>query len=219
MKEIKCTIIQDVLPLYVDEVVSSDTKEMVDEHLLHCEKCQKEYDAMKQELYIPAENKAFQFKEISKKWRKKKVIISITSVFITALILLGTYLSVFYFETVIPYSEDLIKIERQNDHQLVSRYYGKSRAGVHGTFPMGLEIDGEKKIVSFIYYTKTMADSPSRNLIGDEKRLGQEDTFVLPESGNNDAVYYVEFDSEEMIPGGKDSWDSVLERAVLIWEK
>jgi len=102
---------------------------------------------------------------------------------------------------------------------LISRYYGKSRAGVHGTFPKEFEIDGEKKIVSFIYYTKTVADSPSRNLIDDEKRLGQEDTFVLPESGNNDAVYYVEFDSEEMVPGGKDSWDSVLERAVLIWEK
>lgn len=41
MKEIKCTIIQDVLPLYVDEVVSQDTKEMVDEHLQHCNKCQK----------------------------------------------------------------------------------------------------------------------------------------------------------------------------------
>lgn len=219
MKEIKCTIIQDVLPLYVDEVVSQDTKEMVDEHLQYCEKCQKEYDAMKQELYIPAENKAFQFKEISKKWRKKKVIISITSVFITAMILLGAYLSVFYYETVIPYSEDLIKIERQNDNQLVSHYYGKSRAGVYGTFPMGFEIDGERKIVSVIYYTKTIADSPSRKLIDDEKRLEQEDTFVLPESGNNDAVYYVEYDPEELTPGGKDSWEAVLERAVLIWEK
>lgn len=219
MKEIKCTIIQDVLPLYVDEVVSQDTKEMVDEHLQYCEKCQKEYDAMKQELYIPAENKAFQFKEISNKWRKKKVIISITSVFITAIILLGAYLSVFYYETVIPYSEDLIKIERQNDNQLVSHYYGKGRAGVYGTFPMGFEIDGEKKIVSVIYYTKTIADSPSRNLIDDEKRFEQEDTFVLPESGNNDAVYYVEYNPEELTPGGKDSWDSVLERAVLIWEK
>lgn len=72
MKEIKCTIIQDVLPLYVDGVVSEDTKEMVDEHLQHCETCQKEYDSMKRELYIPAENKVSLFKKISKKWRKKK---------------------------------------------------------------------------------------------------------------------------------------------------
>ncbi|MED4476334.1 zf-HC2 domain-containing protein [Oceanobacillus caeni] len=47
MKEIKCTIIQDVLPPYIDEVVSQDTKEMVDQHLQHCEKCQKEYETMK----------------------------------------------------------------------------------------------------------------------------------------------------------------------------
>ena len=127
-------------------------------------------------------------------------------------------MSVFYYETMIPYSEDLIKIERQQDNQLVSHYYGKDRAGVFGTFPMGLEIDGEKRIVSFIYYTKTFADSPTRNLIDNEKGVEQEDTFVLPESGNNDAVYYVEYDPEKMTDG-KDSWDAVLERAVLIWEK
>ena len=96
MKEIKCTIIQDVLPLYIDEVVSQDTKEMVDEHLQHCEKCQKEYESMKRELYIPAENKASIIKNISKKWRKKKVIISFASIFATAIILLGAYLYILF---------------------------------------------------------------------------------------------------------------------------
>lgn len=53
MKEIKCTIIQNVLPLYIDEVVSQDTKKMVEGHLQHCDKCQKAYESMKSELYIP----------------------------------------------------------------------------------------------------------------------------------------------------------------------
>lgn len=219
MKEIKCTIIQDVLPLYVDEVVSQDTKEMVDEHLQHCERCQKEYDSMKQELYIPVENKISLFKDISKKWRKKKVIISITSVLLTAIILLGVFSYVFYYETVIPYSKDLFKIERQNDNQLVFHYLGESYAGVNETHPMSLEIDGEKRNVSFIYYTKTVAKSPSRNLFNNEKDLNeQEYTFNLIESEKIDAVYYVDFDVEK-ITAGKDSWDSILKRAVLIWEK
>jgi hypothetical protein len=219
MKEIKCTIIQDVLPLYVDEVVSQDTKEMVDEHLQHCEKCQREYDSMKQELYIPVENKVSLFKGISKKWRKKKVMISIVSILVTAIILLGAFSYVFYYETVIPYSEDLIKIERQNDNQLVSKYFGESYAGVNETHPMPLVIDGEKKNVSFIFYTKTIADSPSRNLINNEKGLDeQEYIFNLSESEKIDAVYYVDFDVEK-ITAGKDFWDSILERAVLIWEK
>lgn len=219
MKEIKCTIIQDVLPLYVDEVVSQDTKEMVDEHLQHCEKCQIEYDSMKKELYIPVENKISLFKDISKKWRKKKVIISITSVLLTAIILLGVFSYVFYYKTVIPYSKDLFKIERQNDNQLVFHYFGESYAGVNETHPMSLEIDGEERNVSFIFYTKTVAKSPSRNLFNNEKGLNeQEYTFNLIESEKIDAVYYVDFDVEK-ITAGKDSWNSILKRAELIWEK
>jgi len=219
LKEIKCTIIQDILPLYVDEVVSQDTKEMVDEHLQYCEKCQKEYDSMKQDLYIPVENKVSLFKDMNKKWRKKKMMISIVSILITTIIFLGAFSYVFYYETVIPYSKDLIKIERQNDNQLVSKFYGKSYATVHETHPMLLEINGEKRNVSFIFYTKTFSDSPSRNLINNEKGLNeQEYVFNLVESEKIDAVYYVDFDVEK-ISVGKDSWDSILDRAVLIWEK
>lgn len=219
MKKIKCTIIQDVLPLYIDEVVSQDTKEMVDEHLQSCDKCQKEYESMKQDLYIPVENKDSLFNNISKKWRKKKVIVSIISILVTTIILIGVFLYVFYYETVIPYSEDLIKIERQNDNQLVSHYFGESYAGFNGTHPMPLEIDGEKKNVSFIFYTKTVVDSPSRNLINNKKSLNeQEYIFELPESEKIDMVYYVDFDVEK-ITDGKDSWNSILKRAVLIWEK
>jgi len=217
MKEIKCTIIQDILPLYIDGVVSQDTKEMVDQHLQHCEKCQKEYETMKRNLYIPAENKAPIIQKINKKWRKKKVIISFASIFATAIILLGAYLLIFYYERVIPYSKDLFKIEMQNDNQLVSHYYGKSYATFHGTHPSPFEIDGEKKNVSFIFYTETIADSPSRKLVINENN---ERGYIsnLPESEKIDAVYYVDYDVEKTT-SGKDSWDSILERAVLIWEK
>ncbi|MEG0362166.1 MAG: zf-HC2 domain-containing protein [Longicatena sp.] len=221
MKEIKCTIIQDILPLYIDEVVGQDTKEMVDEHLQYCEKCQKEYETMNQKLYIPVEGNADAvFKKINKKWRRKKVIISIASIFATATILLGAYLSVFYFDRVIPYSEDLIKIEQQDDGQLVAKYFGKSHAGVNFMEPIPYKIDGKKRNISFIYYTKTIADSPTRNLINDEKRFDDQEyiPFNLVESEKVDVVYYVAFDIEKII-AEKDSWDLVLERAELIWER
>ena len=219
MKEVKCTIIQDVLPLYMDEVVSQDTKEMVDQHLQHCEKCQKEYETMKRKLYIPAENKAPIIKKINKKWRKKKVIISFASIFATAIILFGAYVSTFYYERVIPYSKNLIKIEMQNDNQLVSHYYGKSYSSVSETHPMPLEIDGVKKNVSFIAYRETFADSPYRSLINNEKNhIEQDYIWEFSESEKIDAVYYVDYEMEE-VSAGKDSWASILDRAVLIWEK
>lgn len=156
MNEIKCTIIQDVLPLYIDEVVSQDTKEMVKEHLQHCNKCQQEYDLMKQDLYLPVEKPSPLFNNISKKFRKKKVMVSIVSVLVTLFITVVAFSYVFHYERVIPYSKNLIKIEMQNDNQLISHYYGKSYAGVNETHPMPLEIDGKKKNVSFIFYTKQL---------------------------------------------------------------
>ena len=32
MEKINCNVIQDILPLYIDDVVSDDTKELVEEH-------------------------------------------------------------------------------------------------------------------------------------------------------------------------------------------
>ena len=42
MKKITCEIIKDILPLYVDDVVSADTRTMVEAHLAECESCKKE---------------------------------------------------------------------------------------------------------------------------------------------------------------------------------
>lgn len=219
MTEIKCTIIQDILPLYVDEVVSQDTKEMIEKHLKHCEKCQLEYQQMKHEMYIPEETKVTLFKRINKKWRKKKIIVSGVSSIITALILLGVFEYVFHYETLIPYSGDIVKIENNEDKTLFAYYYGKSYASVNVTHPMLLEIDGEKKNISFIYYNKTIAASPTRQLINNGKARDEQNfTFEFPEAEEIDAVYYAEYDIEK-IAVNKDSWNNILKDAVLIWEK
>lgn len=47
---ISCEIIRDLLPLYVDEVCSNDSRVMVDRHLQGCESCRTELNYMKGEL-------------------------------------------------------------------------------------------------------------------------------------------------------------------------
>lgn len=219
MKETKCTIIQDILPLYVDEVVSQDTKEMVKEHLQHCERCRTEYESMKRNFSIPMESDIAPLKAINKKWRKKKVMITLVSIFATAGILFGAFAYAFYYEKVIPYSEELVKIERDENNQLVSRYYGKSYATVHETSPMLVEVDGERKNVSFIFYTKTMTDGPARNLINMEKISAENGyAFNIVESEKVDAIYYANFDTKQ-ITSGTETWEEIVKRAELIWEE
>ncbi len=43
----------DILPLYVDGIVSEDTKEMVEEHLRECENCRRETEHMQEWIVLP----------------------------------------------------------------------------------------------------------------------------------------------------------------------
>lgn len=219
MKEINCNIIKDILPLYVDGVVSDDTKEMVEKHLDCCEECKKELELMKQEISIPPEKEASLIRNFKKKLRNKKLIISGLSIMLTGLIMLGIFAFIFHYDRIIPYTEQLIKIETQDDGMLVSHYYGVSYYSVSATHPITLEIDGKEKNVIFLYYTETLAQSHKRKLINQrENRDEREFIFPLDKKENVDAIYYAEFDIREIVKKGN-KWDKVLENTVLIWGK
>ena len=50
----KCNLIKDILPLYVEDMVSTDTREFVSEHLEHCAECHAEFERMqKATKFIP----------------------------------------------------------------------------------------------------------------------------------------------------------------------
>ena len=53
MNKITCNVIKDILPLYIDRVVSEDTQKIVDEHLAECSLCRDEMNKLKKTLVIP----------------------------------------------------------------------------------------------------------------------------------------------------------------------
>lgn len=218
MKEIKCSVIQDLLPLYVDEVVSDDTKSLVNEHLLMCEICKNEYEQMKGTLYVPIENKATLFSQFKKRWNRKKWLLIFGSVLTTTLIGIALFSFIFYYAKPIPYTADLFELEETADGTLVLNYFGESHAGTHMTHPLEVEIDGEMKNISLIYYDETIANSPTRNNLRNYNRIDSEQS-TLPDSQNVDAVYYGEFDLEKVIIKKTQSWEELLQQMTLIWER
>lgn len=55
---ISCNVILDILPLYIDEAVSEDTKKLVEDHLSSCESCRREAAQMKNSLILPEDSEA-----------------------------------------------------------------------------------------------------------------------------------------------------------------
>ena len=55
MNELNCSVVADLLPLYVEDIVSPETRQAIAEHLETCEECRAKYEQMLTDIDIPVE--------------------------------------------------------------------------------------------------------------------------------------------------------------------
>lgn len=92
MSKVSCDIVQDLLPLYYDDVCSEDSKKMVEKHLLFCDSCQKELDRIQDEIEIPREaiekyrNDSKVIQNIKTLWNRSRVKSFVKGIMISSII-------------------------------------------------------------------------------------------------------------------------------------
>lgn len=84
MDNIKCCIARDLMPLYVDGVLSEGSAQELRSHLELCERCREEYQMLSKELVLPSgrcvqEENSRILKKFKQKWTLKKILISTVS--------------------------------------------------------------------------------------------------------------------------------------------
>ena len=67
-----CSIVQDLLPLYAEDMLREETKEFVDGHLAQCAACRAELDALKADVK-PAPVSAQPLRDLKRQLRRKKL--------------------------------------------------------------------------------------------------------------------------------------------------
>lgn len=67
-----CSIVQDLLPLYAEDMLREETKEFVDGHLSQCAACRAELDALKADVK-PAPVSAQPLRDLKRQLRRKKL--------------------------------------------------------------------------------------------------------------------------------------------------
>lgn len=67
-----CSIVQDLLPLYEEDMLREETKEFVDGHLAQCAACRAELDALKADVK-PAPVNAQPLRDLKRQLRRKKL--------------------------------------------------------------------------------------------------------------------------------------------------
>lgn len=89
----KCEIINDLLPSYVDELTSNESNIEIEKHLESCSSCKKEFDKMKEDISI--EQIELNKKDIKPlKKLNKKVLKYVIITILSGITLVGSY---FYF--------------------------------------------------------------------------------------------------------------------------
>ena len=130
MRDVPCDIIEDLLPLAMDDVCSEESRKMVEEHLVHCEQCQLKWERMKAELTIlekksvdaTADNRVI--KGMATKWKKGRKKSFLKGAILSALsiaFLILAYVGLFEWQiTTVPAEKAVIsKISETEDGKIV----------------------------------------------------------------------------------------------------
>lgn len=119
MDKVHCNIIQDLLPLYADDVVSPESKAMVDAHLISCPKCREILEEIRSSIPVPQHSDTTLFKKIKRKQRIKTVVLAVVIVlFFYAII--GAPVVAYVKDSFVEYNaEDCIVSESQDGSPII----------------------------------------------------------------------------------------------------
>lgn len=83
-KKTECEIVQDLLLGYVDDVLNTESKKLVEKHLIECKECKKRLNEIQEDIELNKDNQNKQIDYLKKVRRKnfiKSILISIAIIF------------------------------------------------------------------------------------------------------------------------------------------
>ena len=119
--DISCDIIRDLLPLYAEDLVSEDSRKLVDDHLCTCDPCTKQLGILKKAAAIPIEVETKSLKRVGDTIRRRRILTAI-AVVMTVLSFIVTAF-VFFMTPVFLTAEQAIEgVELRDDGGLAIDY-------------------------------------------------------------------------------------------------
>jgi len=222
---VDCNVIQDLLPLYKDDVVSESSRRLIDEHIKNCPVCREMLAKMqsKDEVVHLDVGKAEigALKIMKRKLLKKNLIIALASIVCTITLIYGT----FFYTTPLAYHSERFEAHLAYDGVIDIFYQGSYRAArgmqvgdtfyiaYEGTVATGIQSWWERRN-STEYYRTLRQFSISTNIAMD---FGTRSGTMVPVTGPVDRVYY--FQGCFNVLAFSDNIDELSDRLFLLWER
>lgn len=219
----KCGIVQDLLPLYCDNVCSEDTRQAVEEHLLSCPDCKKRLERMAEQSEpvksLPSEDAKLRVLRGTKKrfsrQRRRAILTAVAVMAVLSLVLIGAA----DVERPVEYKDGLITGGLAADEVIDLYYHGGNYSSFNG---FSREMDG--KNVVFLCFNQTLKSNALPPLGEGHIAIGNtlltdHETTSYRVSRDIDAVYYLVGDYVRLPALDETEFEKEFERAVLLWER
>lgn len=152
MEKIPCSVIQDLLPLYLEEAVSRETKDAVQAHLQNCTDCRKEAELLQRQVVLPSNIEAraqdtAPLYRIKRTLCRKRVLMALLTAALCATLLIGGGALAVVVDWEIPYQEEQMALKEQ-EGTLYVQYLPADQSLFSGWHPFEVVLDGEQKTVA-----------------------------------------------------------------------
>ena len=177
--KISCNVIKDILPLYVEDLASEESRSVVEQHISSCDKCKKELEDMQSTDIPPMDTDIKPLKKARDKMKRKEYQ---TIIFTTAITLV-IVMAIMSFLTAPDYLNDLTTVSiLENSDGTVLAYFDERVSGY--------DINKHYENGGYVYDITTWNSIWSRSFTKSELN-----STVLNAGGENVAsVYYYHTD-------------------------
>lgn len=114
---VTCRVIEDLLPLYTEQMTSPDSQALVEEHLDTCAACQALYSRLKEPLASIDSNESLPLSSVKSRLQKERTTILWLGVFVVALLALRLF-AWLNLPQYLPYREDLFELYQTNSGEI-----------------------------------------------------------------------------------------------------
>ncbi len=192
---ITCDIIRDLLPLYAEDLVSEDSKQLVEEHLQDCEPCTKQLGILKKAAVLPIEVETKSIKRVGDTIRRKRILAVLTALGILGTLIFGG-LCFIDAKIYLPADQAVEKVVAMEDGSI--RIFLSD--DTIGTGSMGVTATGNYGLVTYTNLNKLLSKprpTPYSQLPEEIKDVIDEEVYgsfhiELPGGAVNYNIWYVD---------------------------
>lgn len=149
----ECDVVKDLMPLYIDDVLSENSKIFVKDHIDSCEACKKYYEKLSSEIKIPVSKESRKSDLKPMEYLKASLSRKIIKRVLGVVLVIGIFLGSFAFATRYEIPVDPSRVEfYEKDDYLMMKYDGQ------GDLLYSANASWENRKVWKIYFWQTPFD-------------------------------------------------------------